>query len=166
MPSIRNRRAVASAAALVVAFALASCTPQPAGTGGDSCTISIGSLPDFALTGSAQGFEAVRPGAGGVTVVDVPIADVQPGAFDYVLWDALDRNDYDQPPDSMQFYVEQNQTTGTAGTVLKINVYADTPTGTYPLKVRGLAFEGTFFDDITDDLVGECFRTFDLTVRD
>jgi hypothetical protein len=159
----RPRRAVAVALALAGAIVVAACSPsQPPGTAGYSCTTSIGSLPDFRLTGSP--YQAVRPGPSGVTIVEVGIAQVQAGNFDFVLWDVLDDLDYDPAPDTMTFYVEENPTVGTASTVLKINVYDWTPTGTYELKVRGLAYEGSFFDDDTDELVGECFARFALVV--
>jgi hypothetical protein len=161
----RPRRAVAVALALAGAIVVAACTPT--GTEpppGYFCTTSIGNLPRFDLTGSP--YQAVRPGPSGVTIVEVAIANVQPGAFDFVMWDVLDDVAYNPAPDSMTFYVEENPTVGTASTVLKINVYDWTPTGTYALKVRGLAYEGSFFDDDADALVGECFNRFALVVAD
>jgi hypothetical protein len=150
------------ALALAAAIVVAACT-DPRGNVDYFCTTSIGTLPDFGLTGSP--YQAVRPGPGGVTIVEVGIAQVQAGDFDFVSWDVLDDFAYDPAPhDEMMFFVEQNPTLGTASTVLKINVYDWTPTGTYELKVRGLAYEGSFFDDETDELVGECFRRFELRV--
>lgn len=166
MTQTRTGRTVTVAAAIGAALALAACATPPQGAGAYYCTTSIGSLPDFWLTDFSQGYEAVRPGSGGVTVVEVPIAGVQPGDFDYVLWDALQRVGYGQPPDTMEFYVEQNPTFGTASTVLRINVYDWTPVGTYELKVRGLAHQGSFYDSTGDELVGECFHDFELRVRD
>jgi len=69
------------------------------------------------------------------------------------------------PHGEMMFFVAQNPTSGTASTVLKITVFDWTPTGTYELKVRGLAYTGSFFDS-TEELVGECFRPFNLLVLD
>jgi len=160
----RPRRAVSVALALVGATVVAACSPPQQGDVGTTyCTVSIGSLPMFGLTGSPV--QAVRPGSGGVTVVEVGIGQVETGAFDFVSWDVLDSVAYDPAPDAMMFFVEQNPTFGTASTVLKINVYDWTPTGTYELKVRGLAYTGSFFDS-TAELVGECFQRFRVQVLD
>ena len=161
----RSRPAIAVAMALAGALVVAACTPlsnpKPLA---HRCTTSIGNLPDFTLVNSGQPFLATRPATGGVTVVAVSV-EVEPGSFDYVLWDVLGAEDYDQPPDFLMYFVQDNPTFLNGPTVVEITVYEDTPVGDYELRVRGLAFEGTFFDDIEDAAVGECFHDFEVQVR-
>jgi hypothetical protein len=158
------RHVLLAALAGSIVVALTACASTPTGLPDYFCTPSIGNYPDFELAGGDPSYDAVKPGASGVTVVTVPIAMVKDGPFDFVVWDVLDLVGYLQPPDTMQYTVDTNPTVGTATTFVSINVYAWTPVGDYGLKLRGLAYTGSFFEGAST-VVGECFRPFVLSVR-
>lgn len=160
-------RGVEGVLGLLTFLVVSACATTPTGTAAFFCTTSIGDLPVFQLPGSQNPFTASRPSEGGVTQLEIAIV-VDPGAFDYADWDVLDLIGYNQPPDSMEFIIEYGDpNTGwpdAEDALLKINVYSWTPPGEYGLKVRGLAYTGEFFTG-EGVLVGECFRTFVVSVQ-
>lgn len=157
-----SRRSLALLASSLAAVLLAGC-PSAAPPTSLNCTPSVGLLPDFRLEGAEEPFRVTRPGMGGAAVVEIPLVDVKPGDFDWVLWNVLGATGYDEPPNTMEYVIEDNPTFGTQSTLVKVVVYAETPVNTYDLRVRGLAHTGSFFDgDFT--VVGECFRAFRLIV--